>query len=364
MSSLCSMQIMYNSLTIDFKRFLVSPCDYYLLPSEIWQIILDLLMPTDLYNLMSSNKTFLKIVLEHSDYLLPQLLYILPNNENHFISRLDIFDDNNHLWKKIKFINLLNIFNFGNSFVLLKYYNNKKYILGECFTSNDDYDYYNNKIDHLESVSLYTANIRYGLFKTFYNGDFEISREIITLIKYARNEIFEKIFLIIIHVPSFLSIVNIKEISAIHNFLIINEHRLTMKEIINIFKSCVFYGGDLDRMLYLINSNYHYNYINALMCGLKEKDAFYYTIKMPWKYSVESLLTFKSLVPIVGYDYAKMFLLDLRYNLDDYPYFVQVASLMNSRNYFCIDKCVGFSKTGASIDKIFTLRNRKRPFEK
>ena len=364
MSSLCSMQIMYNSLTINFKQFLVSPCNYYLLPSEVWQIILEHLMPTDLYNLMSSNKTFLKIVLEHSDYLLPKLLHILPNNENHFISRLDIFDDNNYLWKKIKFINLLNIFNFGNSFVLLKYYNNK-YILSDCiFTLNYDYDYYNHMADYLEPVSLYTANIRYGLFKTFYNGEFEISPEIITLIKYANNKIFEKLFLIIIHVPSFLSIVNIKTISSINNFLIIDENRLTIEEIINIFKSCVFYGGNLDRMFYLINFNNHYKYINALMCGLKEKDAFYYTIKIQWKYSVESLLTFKSLVPIVGYDYAKIFLLDLRYNLDDYPYFVQVASLMNSRNYFCIDKCVGFSKTGASIDKIFTLRNRKRPFEK
>jgi hypothetical protein len=99
------------------------------------------------------------------------------------------------------------------------------------------------------------------------------------------------------------------------------------------------------------------------MCGLKEKDAFYYTIKMPWKYSVESLLTFKSLVPIVGYDYAKMFLLDLRYNLDDYPYFVQVASKMNSHKYYTKVKYLTYSKSGIDLDKMIPTYKRKRQRE-
>ena len=48
---------LFNNLSPTFKNLLTSPCNYYELPIELWQMILEYLSPSDLYNLTLYNKS-------------------------------------------------------------------------------------------------------------------------------------------------------------------------------------------------------------------------------------------------------------------------------------------------------------------
>ncbi len=168
--------------------------------------------------------------------------------------------------------------------------------------------------------------------------------------------------------PSIHNFVKSNNISSVNYFFDnINTTTWTIQRIDVLISGLISYGGTPENILYFIINDRIQSYASLLMNGVKDEDAHYYNYESNYFVfgiiPMDVILTFRALVPIVGYYYAHNFILNRRYNLDNYPFFLEIASQMNSRNYFCIDKCVSFSKTGGSIDKLFTLRNRKRHSE-
>ena len=168
--------------------------------------------------------------------------------------------------------------------------------------------------------------------------------------------------------PSIYNVFKSDNISRIDDFFNTINTTWTIQRIDVFISGLISYGGKPENILYFIINDRIQSYASLLMNGVKDEDAFYYNYDFDY-YSefyiipMDVILTFRALVPIVGYYYANNFILNKRYNLDDYPFFVEIASQMNSRNFFHIDKCLAFSKTGGSLDKVFTLRNRKRRSE-
>ena len=118
-------------------------------------------------------------------------------------------------------------------------------------------------------------------------------------------------------------------------------------------------GGSHNNSIYYIMRGKSIVYTFLLLCGVKEEDISNIIFT---ELQDEYLLQFKALVPVVGYYYAKDFLLERKYNINEYPFFLQIASKMNEHNVYT-DKYLMFSKTGGCIDRILTLRNKKRKID-
>ncbi len=57
------------------------------------------------------------------------------------------------------------------------------------------------------------------------------------------------------------------------------------------------------------------------------------------------------------------YILECSYYLDKLPSLIEVASKLNSQNILNIKKCIIFCQTDTDLDKIMSLRIRKRKFE-
>jgi hypothetical protein len=348
----------FNSLTPTIKDLLIEPCDYYEIPIEMWQNVLEYMSPSDLYNLMITNKTFFKIVLTHSkslSYKFSKTLFRTIERNLFWLNRIKY---NNILIEKFNFITIMNIYNFAVSNSFHNQYNDFVIILKE---QKHPIVYYDITSYKLMSVSLYQASIRYGILKMFYKGDFKLDASSMIFIKFINSFIFQIIFAIIWEFPSILSIFTLDNYQIFNNYFSYpqNISNKNYNNIINYINNICNIGGLPEKAFYYLVHNKFKEYGNLLICGVKEEDISKIIFT---SFENEKLLIFKALVPIVGYYYAKDFILDKRCNIDDYPYFLQVASKMNEHNVYT-NKYLKFSKTGNNIDKILTLRNRKRKIE-
>jgi hypothetical protein len=352
-------QILIN-LSDDVKKLLVSYNNHYKLPIEVWQMVLLYLSPDDLYNFMFCNKTFLRIVLSDVDSLSLNFINTLHDPEHTFVFK-GIGNYNSRLEANVKFIYIMKIFKFANSNVFEQTYKNNNIILSSASNNRIEFDHAKYVIENTQSVTLYNASIRYGLLKVFYPEEFNIDSSSLFLIKFAEINTFHKLFLILLQLPSVLSELNYDNLTFIHNFFSRWQVSFTVEKCIFMIKYVSNFGGHPGKALNHLSYNRYKIYLDSLICGVQEPHANWYASSRT-SLAPDLLLTFKSLVPIVGYFYAKYFILDRMYNLDDLPYFVEVASKLNSHNIFSIDKCKTFSLTGGDLDKVLTLRNRKRKF--
>ena len=199
------------------------------------------------------------------------------------------------------------------------------------------------------------------MLKTFLKIPFIINERTFPIIKFTTFETFMRLFIIIMNVPSVMETLTIKKLYYINIFFNtkFKTLNLTIKDLIKMIYATTYYGGKPGNALEHIAADKFKLYLDSLICGVKEENAHYYASFRP-SITLDLLLTFKALVPVVGSFYAEYFILNSTHNLNDFPYFLEVASKLNSMNYFSIDKCKEFSKTGGDIDKIFTLRKRKR----
>ena len=108
------------------------------------------------------------------------------------------------------------------------------------------------------------------------------------------------------------------------------------------------------------------SYQDLLIVGVKEADCHNHVYTSDLYSSEEQntirerLLTFKSLVPIVGYDYAKHFVLDQKYSFQEYPHFIKSASYLNEKNFIDFRVCMLLSRNGGNPDRMMSMRKRKQ----
>jgi hypothetical protein len=369
------MNKMLQCLTPEFKKFIESPCYYYILPTEVWEMILEYLSPTDIYNLMFSNKVFFKIVLTHANSLslkfsntlnIPELRLLFRMNKNKY-------NIDNIVIERVNFISIMNILNFANSNVFNNiYYDNNIILEGlmntklywACQIPHINYSLTNDD-EKLSRVSLYQASIRYGLLKV-YCYEIKITFQYLLFIRYASFTTFNYMYLFLQNplYSSFLSVFNTHQyIIAINNFFSTYNNHATISNIIKTIEMIQNVGGKRDTTFKFIMFNTCRFYYDLLIHGVKEEDASTLSSYTRVPCTLEVLLTFKALVPIVGYYYAHDFLLVNRYNLEEYPYFVQVASKMNSHKYYTKVKYLTYSKSGMDLDKMIPNYKRKRQRE-
>ncbi len=353
-----SMQRTLNSISPEFKKILVSNDYYYELPPEIWQMVLLYMSPIDLHNFMFCNKTFLKIVLSHVHSLSFNFIYRLPDPEQNYLFKVN-YTCNSRLEENVTFISLMNCFKFASSSVLERIYNDNRIMLSSAKDNTFELYHLQYLIDASQPVTLYNASIRYALLKHFYPGELKMNETTFYLIKFAHTDTFYKLFVILLQVPSVLSDISVNTLTDIHNFFSRWPVSFTIEKCIYLIKYVSNFGGHPGKALNHLSFNRYKIYLNSLVCGVQEPHANFYASSR-FSLSQDLLLTFKAIVPIVGYYYAKCFVLDKIYNFDDYPYFLQIASRLNSRNIFNFDKCIVFSKTGADLEKFLSLRNKKR----
>ncbi len=367
-----SINIICNSLTPAFKTFLMSSYNNYKLPSEVWYLILEHLSPQDLYNFMYSNKIFLKIVLSNANALSLNFKKTLSTYEEKWLFHYGISNNQSALINNVKFMSAMSIINFTNIDTFDIIYNNNNILAGSNKLNNGlSREIAAQIINATQVISLYNAKIRYGLLKTFFQDKFKINPLMFYIIKFANSEILYNMFIIMMKFPELIDTLHINNMKRI-NFFFHNQYKtnkLTIEKVVEMIAyACHFDGKSDNALIHLANPirNSYQLYIELLICGVKEIDANCYART---RYiEPEQLLTFKALVPIIGYYYANAFYLGGPYaiylerplDFEEYPYFVEVASKMNSLNIFCIEQCLRFSKTGGNIDKLLTLRNRKR----
>jgi hypothetical protein len=358
--SLRSIQQIITSLSGGFKSVLLADPEFYELPSEIWEMVLMYLSPIDLYNFMYCNKTFLKIVLSHVGSLSLHLKNTFRNIEDKipFAIRPSA---SSLLKERVKFICIMNIFKFANSNSFEHHYNDNQAIKNSIDPTSTLRNYMQIMIDAgviQQPNSLYNTSIRYALLKVFYPEDFNIDGNLLYFVKFTNSHLFYKLFVIILNEPAILPALNHSNLKTI-NYFFINNPTFNVDRYLQIINHVKSLGGLPGRILAHLAYNRLRIYAGSLICGLQEKDANWFASSRT-ELPEDLLLTFKALYPIVGYYYAKYFILSVPHNLDTLPYFVQVASTLNANNIFDIDKCRLFSKTGGDLDKILTLRNRKR----
>jgi hypothetical protein len=122
-------------------------------------------------------------------------------------------------------------------------------------------------------------------------------------------------------------------------------------------------GGLPQNTFYLIMVDRFKTYINALEVGVNEKDAYFYAY-VRIDISLNVLLTFKALVPIIGYTFAKFFIIDQMNLLDieRVPHFLKITSKLYSHGYNNIDKCIMLINypSNENIERFLSLRPNKR----
>ena len=380
------MNKMLKCLTPQFIKFIVSPCNYYILPTEVWEMILEYLSPTDICNLMFSNKGFFKIVLTHANSLSLKFSNILPIPELCLLFKMNQIKYNidNILIEKVNFISIMNILNFANSNVFNNIYYDNNIIL-EGFKRQKFYidhphnfqyitDIITNDSEYLslKRVSLYQASIRYGIFKVYFHN-IKTDMASLLFIRYATCHTFYYMTLLMVKNPLYTSLLSIIDTNRFDYIRHINKFfskHFNNTDLISIIVKSIEViqnvGGKLNTIFELILNNAHMIYYELLIHDVKEEDANKISFNksyLDFTNKRQTLLTFKALVPVVGYYYAYDFLLYNKYNLDDYPYFVQVASKMNSHKYYTKVKYLTYSKSGMDLDKMIPTYKRKRQRE-
>ena len=167
--------------------------------------------------------------------------------------------------------------------------------------------------------------------------------------------------MIILNEPSVLTELKHHTLMGI-NYFFNNNPSLDINKYLHIINHVKNVGGRPGRTLVHLTYNRLRIYMSSLMCGVKEKDADWFASSRT-ELPEHLLLTFKALYPVVGYFYAKYFILECPYYLDKLPSLIEVASKLNSQNILNIKKCIIFCQTETDLYKIMSLRIRKRKFE-
>ena len=131
--------------------------------------------------------------------------------------------------------------------------------------------------------------------------------------------------------PSIISNFNLDNFHYFNNYFYSPNHLSVnnFNRIVNTIRNDYMIGGSHNNSIYYIMRGKSIVYTFLLLCGVKEEDiSNIIFIELQDEY----LLQFKALVPVVGYYYAKDFLLERKYNINEYPFFLQIASKMNEHN--------------------------------
>ncbi len=321
------------------------------LPREILEGILIYLNPSDLYSFMYSCK-------EHKSFVLSLLNMFANHYSQHFP---DVFSKNIwHLYlnlrynhpimyvqkmKEIRFTRILSAFNFAST---------NKY---ELFYDKFMQKYIERGIQTIVPIDIPISEIklRYGLMYTFFNlsiykiernsilNQHEVDHQILTLVNKLTTLQFSFFMLIFKNYPSILNLITNRYGVFDLLELLKNPTNARFNEIIRYFNLAISLGGTIDN---IININTHHGtigcnrYINSLNYGFTEQDAHKFaTNPIMGRTTFEQLKTFKALVPIIGYKFSKYFIIDVPYNLDQYPHFLSVVSRYYSMGYVCVHKC-------------------------
>jgi hypothetical protein len=353
------------------KTIIQSELEYYELPFEMWRVVFEYLKPVDLYNFMWSNKVFLKLVLAESEYITSNYSKTL-NIDDIIILKLSKMITTNitdiNLFKKIKFIHLINIFKYVSTDNYNELYNSCPQIIRNQSTSDEELQNINNVIipTVLVSKEMYECKKRYALFYTYSHDILTTNNEsVMLMIRYLKNNAFYNLFCLITDVPSIISSIHYNSLPSINVFFtsIWPNINFTVNDFINIVKIALYYGAEGPDIFQMIICNRFKSFIKALAVGVKRHDA--YTIISKNNITDDNLINFKAFLPIVGYEYAKHFIIEHPLDLEEHPHFIQVASKLNSVGYISYDECKVLAKYPHYMERTLAFQHtqRKRKFE-
>ncbi len=321
------------------------------LPLEILEYILIHLNPSDLYSFMYSCKAHKELVISLLNIFTKHYSQNLPDffSKNVWImySKLKYNHPDRYIpkMKAIRFKQILNAFNFAST-------NKYELIYDKCTRK------------HIESgrtpvmpyyVRISEIKLRYGLMYTFFNLNIyksgertvlsqdEFDHQLLTLVNRLSSIQFLFFMTILKNCPSIINLITTRYgVCDLMEFLK-RPSEARFNEIKKFFNLTIIYGGIFENLISVYT--HHGNqgclrYIYALMYGFTERDAHSFaTNRRLIGTTIEQLQTFKALIPIIGYKFAKHFIIDVPYNLEQYPHFLPVVSKYYLMGYVCVHKC-------------------------
>jgi hypothetical protein len=350
----------------------INDLNHYL-PVEILEVILVLLNPSDLYSFMYSCKG-------HQSFVLSLLnmfaRYYSQNLSNHFcknIWNLYLNLKYNHQaeqiqrLKELRFIHVLSAYNYASTDKyeqffrarMQKYVESGRRIIETC------------------NVPLSEIKLRYGLMHTFFNINLnnnekktgfskdEVIHQMLILINTLTSIQFSFLILLFKNYPDIQGFIT-KSYGAFHLIKLFEITPYTnFNEIIGILDMTKSTGGSIMNAIsiYTLYGARGYNkYIYALKFGFTEEDAHDFGINPAMRTTIEQLKTFKALIPIIGYKFAKYFIIDIPYNIDNHPHFLSVVSRYYSMGYVCVHKCAKLLRD-PSEENMGKLKAKRRRLE-
>jgi len=310
------------------------------LPVELLEGILKYLSPSDLYSFMHSCKSHQVFVFSLLNIFSHYYRQNLPDSFSKNVWNLYLNLKYNYpvgqiqKFKELKFTRVLSAFNYASS-------NKYELLYNKCMQNTDG-----RAIIEPSDSPISEIKLRYGLMYTFFNSNIYISfncnidYQILRLINSLNTMQFLFFMTVYKNFPDIILPIKLTSYQLINVFR--NVNLVHANKFLQMLQHISYLGGRTDNVIIIMNDlgdAGYYKYLMSLFFGFTEEDAYYYARQSSFTRTKEHFITFKALVPIIGYKFAKHFIIDIMYNLDQCPHFLSVVSRYYTLGYVCLRKC-------------------------
>jgi hypothetical protein len=321
------------------------------LPVELVEYTLLFLQPSDLYSFMYSCKGHKTLVLSLFNIFAQNYSKTIPGFLSQFAWHvcLKSKDDYPIEYVQIEFTRIISAFNYASTNRYELFYNNciERHIL---FPENRLAGI--TGIGDVQIIPISEIKLRYGLMNTFFNINIHyienntmknhiLLQQVFKLIKTLTTKQFSFFMLIFKKYPSIInSITRGYGVLYLIDFLK-DTSQPRCDIIVRFFNKVISHGGKLEHAV-ILDTYGHSScniYINTLCFGLNEPDAYSFAQNRVINRTMEQLITFKALIPIIGYRFAKYFIIDIQYDINNSPHFLSIVSKYYSMGYICVHRC-------------------------
>ena len=329
------------------------------LPVEVLEYTLLFLEPSDLYNFMYSCKGHKKCVLSSYNIFARNYFQNIPDPLAQYVWYLFLNFKHNYpieyvqKMKQNEFKRILSAFNYASTNRYELFYNNciERHIL---FPENRLIGITTNtSISDVPTISISEIKLRYALMNTFFNININyieqnhmrnniLLGQVFKLIKSLTSIQFSFFMLIFKKYPSILNSITLGYgVLYLIDFLK-DTTKPRFDKINRFFNLVISYGGELEHAVILdtcFGPSGCNKYINTLCFGFTEQDAYDFARNRVIHRTLDQFIIFKALIPIIGYKFAKYFIIDIQYDIDNSPHFLSVVSKYYSMGYICVHRC-------------------------
>jgi hypothetical protein len=354
----------------------------YHLPVELVEYTLLFLQPSDLYSFMYSCKRHKNLVLSLYKTFARNYSQNIPDPLSQYVWYLFLNFEHNYpieyvqKMKQNEFKRILSAFNYASTNRYELFYNNciERHIL---FPENRliGITGITGVTSDVQTIPISEIKLRYALMNTFFNINIHyveqnamrnniLLGQVFKLIKSLTSIQFSFFMLIFKKYPSILNSITL----GYGVLYLIDFLKDTTKPrfdiIIRFFNIVISHGGKLEHAVILdtCGPSSCNRYINTLCFGLTEADAYDFARNRVISRTIEQLITFKALIPIIGYKFAKYFIIDIQYDINNSPHFLSVVSKYYSMGYICVHRCKKLLEN-PSEENLSKLKAKRRRLE-